>query len=443
MTKDKLSVAIAAALGVTVGGMGSAFASNDLEVLKAELNRLQAQVQQLEQQQTDQVMVQQLQTQVEALEQREENLIPANVVTGGDKPGTFKLPGSDTSVRIGGYIKADVIYNVDEDLGDSLDISAVNVTDAAVDEGNVRMHARQSRIFIKTSTLTNMGELSTHWEGDFFGSGGNELVSNSRHFRMRHAYGQLGPFLAGQTWTNFSNWHMPEIVDFAGPAGSVFIRQAQLRYTFDVADNTSVAFSLENPESAVRTTGGAVSGGDEYPDITGRLDWNNGDSGTSATVAAVVRGIEVEGLAGDDSVTGYGVTTGLTQHLGNTSLQVTGTYGDGLGRYLYYGFLDGGAHEDVNGNLETTESWGATAALTQKFNPNLQASVMYGILDVDVPASLYPDSAEQLQSVHLNLLWRPVPRTVFGIEYQYAARENQNGADGEANRIQLGAQYNF
>src|SRR6266849_10069986 len=46
------------------------------------------------------------------------------------------------------------------------------------------------------------GNMTTFIEGDFFGADGNETVTNSNGFRIRHAYGTLGNFLAGQYWTN-------------------------------------------------------------------------------------------------------------------------------------------------------------------------------------------------------------------------------------------------
>ena len=69
-------------------------------------------------------------------------------------------------------------------------------------------------------------------EGDFFGAAGNESVSNSNGLRVRHAYGTLGGLLAGQTWTTFSDVAAyPETVDFGGPVGVIFARQAQVRWT--------------------------------------------------------------------------------------------------------------------------------------------------------------------------------------------------------------------
>ena len=89
------------------------------------------------------------------------------------------------------------------------------------------LHARQSRLFLKTSTPTAYGELSTLLEGDLFGADGNESVSNSNSFRVRHAFATLGNFSGGQYWSNFLNEAaFPETLDFGGPVGEIFIRQA-------------------------------------------------------------------------------------------------------------------------------------------------------------------------------------------------------------------------
>ena len=38
-------------------------------------------------------------------------------------------------------------------------------------------------------------------EADFFSGDGNELISNSRHLRLRHAFFEAGNWLFGQTWS--------------------------------------------------------------------------------------------------------------------------------------------------------------------------------------------------------------------------------------------------
>ena len=61
-------------------------------------------------------------------------------------------------------------------------------------------------------------------EGDFFGQ--------SNAFRLRHAYGEVGSLLVGQTWTTFTDVAAaPATLDFEGSVSSVNRRQAQARWT--------------------------------------------------------------------------------------------------------------------------------------------------------------------------------------------------------------------
>lgn len=108
---------------------------------------------------------------------------------------------------------------------DSFAVSSIarNGTAAAGQGSDFRMHARQSRIRFDTRTPTDWGSLRTRIEGDFFGNTGNERFSNSSAFRIRHAYGQLGPVLGGQTWSTFMDQDtFFDTVDFFGPAGQEF-----------------------------------------------------------------------------------------------------------------------------------------------------------------------------------------------------------------------------
>ena len=54
---------------------------------------------------------------------------------------------------------------------------------------------RQSRLGVKTSTPTSLGDLKTIFEFELFGTG---VDSGQTTFRLRHAWGELGQFAAGQ-----------------------------------------------------------------------------------------------------------------------------------------------------------------------------------------------------------------------------------------------------
>src|SRR2546425_6289902 len=55
-----------------------------------------------------------LREQTEALQRKVNELEDAQrktAPTGGDIPGSFRLPGSNTSIKLGGYVKFDAVYS--------------------------------------------------------------------------------------------------------------------------------------------------------------------------------------------------------------------------------------------------------------------------------------------------------------------------------------------
>jgi hypothetical protein len=168
-------------------------------------------------------------------------------------PGSFLIPGTNTYLRIGGYVKLDLIDDSGKNPGDFVLWGKIPTTADGVQNnrpGEVRLQGRQSRFDIETHTPTAWGDLKTYIEGDFFGDSGaaSDVVTNPSTFALRHAYGELGHFLAGQTWSLAMDLDSaPETLDFGGPAGFVFVRQASIRWTQPLGPVT-VAGSIENPE---------------------------------------------------------------------------------------------------------------------------------------------------------------------------------------------------
>lgn len=65
-------------------------------------------------------------------------------------------------------------------------------------------------------------------------------------------------------------------------------------------------------------------------------------------------------------------------------------------------------------------------------------------LDDGVDAGIIAaNTAESNSMLAVNYQWKPVDRVNMGIEYARLETENQNGDDGDANRIMFVGQYNF
>lgn len=430
------------ALGLATGGEATAASDDEIAALRAQIEAMQERLDDLESEQQE--------TEEDVAETRE------NTLSAGSTPGRYKLPGTETEVEIGGYVKTDFIFDTDEKSGDLFVTENITTSDAGDDAG-FDAHARQSRLFVKTYTPTEWGELATHIEGDFFGNAtnSNEIFSNSFAFRIRHATVTIGPLRVGQYWTNFMPIESyPTTVDFQGPAGIPFIRQAQIRYTHQVDEQLSLSASLENSELTAKTvdedgdlaffgettpqTQGFNASMDKAPDITAaatyREDWG------LVKLAGVGRWLGSPGN-GDDAF-GWGVNVS-----GNTRLWEGGkalgsfTYGDGVGRYILNGFGQDAVVEDDD-DVEPVESWGLTVGFSQALTDTLTAGVAYGRFQVEDRLDLDSDLANT-NSVHTSLFWNPIDRLTFGGEVIWGNREDADGASDDNVRLQGAIQVDF
>jgi hypothetical protein len=416
--------AVAALLGLATGGAHA----DAIDDLKAKVDALQKEVADLKKQQS-----------------------ASGTVTAGATKGSFKLPGSDTSVSIGGYAKLDAIYSsrsagVNSAADQLFDPTAIPVgPNAGTNERQqVTLHARQSRLFLRTATPTDWGALNTHLEFDLFGASGNESVSNSHNLRLRHAYGSLGGLLAGQTWSNYMVvGALPETLDFGGPAGQTFVRQAQVRWTQPFSGGQwSVA--LENPETVVARTDGTTLRADDDRafDITGNFGFKT--SMGDYSLVGLVRQVRIDSAtpAARDSKSGGGVGVfGIVPVLGKDTLSFGVNAGNAIGRYWGGLVVDG--FLDVNGRLDLPDQLGGFVAYRHFWNDRLRSTVALGALKVDNPSFAAASSNKRYESAHLNLIYSPVPNTNFGAEYIYGRRETEGGLSGSLNRLQASFQYSF
>ena len=410
-----------------------------------------------------------LQARVGALEARRARarVTAAAAVERGSKPRSWKLPGTNTSMQLGGYAKLDIIYDLNASSGDTLGITGLPIDGSAAGnrQGNFRIHARQSRLWIKTWTPTDWGGMATVIEADFFGGGGNQLVSNSNSFRIRKAYGRLGPVLAGQ---DFSTFYLgPAVgptIDFNGPSGQVFIRQALIRYTHSFGGGTSLDIAVENPETGfVISPGGlAVAGAlgpslDSLPDIGIKL--SHRFSKGYVALAGLFRRLNVNdgGAAGLSSSTfGWGVHFGGVLRFNNNRTRIGGTVvgGEGLGRYVKQGrtsaILNGTS--SVGQSLSAVSSIAGQIWIEHRWTDTIRTTVIYGRAFTDQAAANTTGVGgktglgalvQDVQSVHANMLWNPTPKVEIGLEYMYGFNGVINSANATAHRIQIGFKYSF
>jgi hypothetical protein len=431
------------AIAISLGGMPIAARADTLEDLKEQIETLKKKMLELEQKQ-------------QSAEQKQAD-VTENVVTAGATKGSFKLPRSNTSVTLGGYVKLDAVYSnpsagVDTTADLFLQPNAIAVGPGFGDNerNQIKFGARESRMFVKTSTPTSWGDLITYIEGDFYGADGNESVSNSSGLRLRHAYGTLGHFLGGQTWTNFMYVPaLPETLDFGGPVGQIFDRQAQVRWTqpFDASGSIAAgqwSVSLENPESVVTVPGGANfrADDDRFPDITGQVVFNT--SKGKIALSGILREIRADSKtpAVQDQTWGAAFNiAGVIPTIGKDDIRFTLSAGNAIGRYSDGFFPDGIVGAD--GQIRLPKQWGWYAAYRHFWIDQLRSNVVLSGASENNPAGSPASTNKSTRSAHANLIWSPVPSTDLGVEYIYGYRETEDGLKGHLNRLQASAKYAF
>lgn len=379
------------------------------------------------------------------------SLMAANGAAYADAAHPFKLPGSDTSVTIGGYAKLDAIWSDrsagvdsvgDQDLSPGL--IPVGPNAGQHKRSQVTLHARQSRIWLGTRTPTSRGELRTYIEGDFFGADGNESSTNSHGFRLRHAYGVLGNLLAGQTWTNFFNEQAyPEMLDFGGPVGQIFVRQAQVRWTQKFARG-DWSVSAENPEAVLAVPGTATpfrSDNDHAPDVTARVKFAAG--GAAYSFGVLGREISVDTASASGSKWGGAVSvTGIVPIGRQDDLRFDLNAGNAIGRYQTLGFLPDG-YVGADGSLRLATQTSGFIAYRHFWAPSLRSTVEFSAASSSPPSDTAAGVNRSDRSQHLNLIWSPVTAVNLGAELIHGERTVVGGDKGNLNRLQLSAQYLF
>ena len=458
-TRLRRPLALAVAVALLAPGMALAQTAKERE-LEARVAQLEKMVEQLvSQQQQVQTQVADTQAQVVEVKTAQAALPAPAAVPAGKQPiqGTTILTAANpgTAFSYGGFVKFDAMATDTSD-GRIADGSsgrlfylpaAIPVAADGVDGGDAYtdLHAQFSRFWFSADHVTEGGDkFKAYIEADMFGGGsnalaGNETATNTYAVSLRQAYVSWNNWLAGQTWSNFMDVAaLPDAVDFVGPTdGTVFVRQAQLRYT-----RGPWSFSAENPQTTVTPYLGAAarfnSGDNVLPDFTAR--WlRKGDWG-HFTVAGLVRQFK----AGEDTASGGAVSVSGKFNVGaSDDIRYAVNAGSGIGRYLAFG-LGSDVVRDADGDLHALDGIGGFVGWRHVFSPKLRGNVFYSMARFDNDADLTGLAVtESAHSYHANLIYSPFPKLDVGAELIYGERELESGLEGDLTRLHTHVKFSF
>ncbi len=356
---------------------------------------------------------------------------------------TADMPAPVAEIVVYGYVKGDVIYDFNHDLGDTFYAPSLT-SGIGKSTDHIRLHARQTRFGIKSKVDTAIGQIRTVIEGDFFGSNGS---GTSPNFRLRHAYGEwdITPnwtFLAGQTWNTAGLLPIGvTTVDFSGPVGPTYVRRAQVRLTYHDGP-LSWAVAIQRP-----TQNTSNNNSTNMPDIAGyvQYDFPGGHQFIVTGDIADYSSANFDGVASTSNI-GWVVQAGANINISDIAYLTTGvSYGYGQpqrGQFTY----GGRGITTLNPNTgKTVEALGLTVGLSFNINDTTTFNTAFGYFDNlnNVAGANAANQTADVKSVHANIIWKPVSQLQMGWEVMWAQNSFVGGGSKSDVRAQFGTWFFF
>jgi hypothetical protein len=370
-------------------------------------------------------------------------------------------PRLSSSINFYGYVMLDSGYNFGSINPDWFDVERPTQLPAFQGEfgpnGSTFAGVRQTRFGVKSFTPTPLGDLNTIFEFELFGTG---VDAGQTTFRLRQAYGELGHFGGGQTWSAFMDIDVfPNSLEYWGPNGMVFFRNVQLRWT-PIQGKSNVVIALERPGASA--DGGVyadridlqnISPQFKWPDLTGHArlarDWGYVQAaGIVRKIAWVDTNGALPNLSG--SAIGWGVN--LTSNLNFTKKDVGRfefVYGKGIENYMNDAPVDIGVQNNFSNPAAPIKGvalpvLGVVAFVDHTWSERFSSSIGYSFLNISNSNAMTATSFHQGDYALVNLLFHPVKQVTTGGEFQFGRRVNfADGFSVNDYKLQFSFRYDW
>ncbi len=439
--------------------------SPEVQQLKEKVRQMEQTVEELKKQIS---AVEQAQQQQQQPAQQPARVIPAVYDTTATTADASKKPAKqdddekgESSFEIYGFVMLDAGYQFGQNHPDWFDVvrpvKLPTFRDEFAPSGKTFWGVRQSRFGAKSTTPTRWGELKTQFEFELFGTGSD---AGQTTFRLRHAYGELGQFGAGQTNSVFMDGDVfPNTIEYWGPNGMVLYRNVQFRW-MPIKGRSRVTIAIERP-------GASADQGDyrdrielqnvrpklEWPDLTAEARY--GKNWGYVEIAGILRQLkwsdtnekDLEDLSGSDLGWGLNLSSNINftkKDIGRFQV----VYGEGIENYLNDADVDVGVQitNDPNRPIKgvALPILGIVAYLDHNWNKKFSSSIGYSFMNIENSSGQNPDAYHRGHYASTNLLYTPVDNVMVGGEFIWGRRENwRDGFASNDYRLQFAFKYNF
>ena len=317
---------------------------------------------------------------------------------------------------------------------------------------------RQTRFGVRSSMPTDLGELKTTFEFELFGVGVDEGQTT---IRLRHAYGELGQWLAGQTWSPFMDPDVfPNSLEYWGPTGMVFFRNVQVRWTPLSSGGRTLMVALERPGAsgdqgiyANRIELQDIQSRTMLPDLSGAFKWERSKGYIRGAV--MLRDIRWDDLLADQfelsgRTTGWGIN--ISSNLKPTKddvIRLQYVFGEGIQNYMNDSPVDVGIVNNFSNPVtpllgKAIPIQGLVAFIDHTWNSEFSSTFGYSWQENDNTEGQAPNAFRTGHYILGNLLHYPAPNVMVGGELQWGRREHfSDGFTSDGLKLQVSFKYNF
>jgi hypothetical protein len=324
------------------------------------------------------------------------------------------------------------------------------------EDGHWFAGVRQSRLGVKANFPTSAGEIKTTFEFELFGTG---VDAGQTTFRLRHAYGELGHFGAGQTWSPFMDIDVfPNSVEYWGPNGMVFFRNVQVRW-MPIQGDSFMTIALERPGASADAGDFAdrieiqnLRGRFPYPDLS--AEYRHAGGWGYIEAAGIVRYMKWDDTLPDEldlsgSDLGWGINLSSNIKTGSSVIRLQAVYGEGVENYMNDAPVDVGAKLNPASSRRPIEGealplLGLVAFFDHNWSDKASSSIGWSMIDIDNSNGQADDAFSEGHYALANILFYPAKNVMFGPEIQWGSRENfRDGFTSDDLRFQFSVKYNF
>ena len=374
----------------------------------------------------------------------------------GSSAETDAKDANQARVEVYGQVMADAIYDfkkMNPEWAATLRPSQIPIacpgSPGCGQDGAFTFSVRQSSLGVRGFIPTSYGVIKTDLAFDLFGTDGGTNIHWLR------AWAELGMFGVGQYDSNFMDMGVfPNTIDYFGPPGMVFVRNPQFRITPVNRDGTTVAFSLEAPNTVIDTgkvtdvdpaLGAGIVSHNRLPDAVLSFKYE-GDWG-HVRAAGLLRQVGFQNSASVDGEpsnqkTGYGLNlSGTVKLFGKDQVNWQLVGGHAIASYMN----DGGIDLAPNANLqaETVKTVGWLAYYNHSWNDKWTSAFGYSQHQQSNTDGQLGTAFHRGSYGSVNALYSFAKNVTTGLEYIWGKLETKDGANATDYRLQWSTRVTF